>query len=359
MIGAELSLYSGKLRSYLIQKGIAFVERGSSPFEFVWTAKRRTHARAVPILITPEGEWLQDTSEIIDRLEQRFPERPVLPATPVLRFAAFLFELWGDEFWLPLAMHARWSHAENLPLFVHDAGDALLPAWPRWAKNLIGRNHARLMHALARAVGVTPEFAPLIDRFAQIQLDALDTHFAKHRFLFGDRASLGDFGLIGPLYAHLGRDPWPRRELIGPRPHLGAWIKRMFEPGASSGSFLAHDSVPPTLTPCLRSIVDEMLPFLDACAARVRSTPIVAADAPAAIRMLPEVTYPFAGGVHRRPGLSYPVWMAQRLLDSWRAAPLADRQAVRQWLDALGGGELLQLDLPRVRRIGLAAGRVI
>lgn len=130
-IGVQLSLYSGKTRAYLLHKRIPFVERASNPWEFFVTLPRRTHAAAVPVVITPEGEWLQDSSHIIDTLERRFPERPVLPATPVLRFAAYLFELWGDEFWLPLAMHTRWSHAdESTPLFVHDAGDARWTAAP-------------------------------------------------------------------------------------------------------------------------------------------------------------------------------------------------------------------------------------
>ncbi|MBK6559245.1 MAG: glutathione S-transferase C-terminal domain-containing protein [Comamonadaceae bacterium] len=41
-------------------------------------------------------------------------------------------------------------------------------------------------------------------------LDLLDAHFAQHRFLFGERPTLGDFGLVGSMYGHLGRDPGRR-----------------------------------------------------------------------------------------------------------------------------------------------------
>src|SRR5206468_10487627 len=97
-IGIELSLYSGKTRSYMLHKRIPFVERGSSAWELFRTVPRRTRASAVPVVITPEGEWLQDTSAIIDELERRFPANPVLPHTPILRFASYLFELCGGEF---------------------------------------------------------------------------------------------------------------------------------------------------------------------------------------------------------------------------------------------------------------------
>jgi len=358
MIGSELSLYSGKLRSYLLQKHIPFRETGTNPIEFFFTAPQKTNAAAVPILITLEGGWLQDTSAIIDEMEKRFPAIPILPETPVLRFASYLFELWGDEFWLPLAMHARWSHTENLELFVKDAGDALLPGFPLWLRNAVGRNHARLMRNMTKRLGVTPALSPLIDRFAQIQLDGLNTHFESHRFLFGERPSLGDYGLIAPLYAHLGRDPWPKRVLIAPRPHLKAWIERMFHPTGAPGAFDSGDRVPETLAPALRSIFDEMVPFIAACAAELRKMPISASDNQKAPRFFGEVSYPMAGGTHQRVGLSYPVWMAQRMLDVFSQMPPPHQGAVRAWLQSVGGENVLRLDLPRVKRIGLAAARV-
>ena len=357
MIGAELSLYSGKVRSYLLQKHIPFTETGTNPWQLFHTIRRRTNAAAVPVIITPQGEWLQDSSAIIDELERRFPTASVLPSTPVLRFAAYLFELWGDEFWLPLAMHARWSHDENRALFVHDAGEALMQGFPNWLKELLGNNHARLMRKLARSVGVTPEGAPVIDRFARIQLDGLDRHFATHAFLFGNRPSLGDYGLIGPLYAHLGRDPWPKRELIAPRPHLKAWIERMFEPADKPGDFDIDDSVADTLTPALRSIFDEMVPYIAACAAELRKTKPLSEGGKVA-RHLPEVSYPMAGGTHRRAALSYPVWMAQRMFDAFHTMPEPEQRRVREWLATVGGEHLFALHLPRVERIGLAAARV-
>jgi len=357
-IGIELSLYSGKTRAYLLHKRIPFVERGTNPWEFFHTIPRRTNALAVPVVITPEGEWLQDTSVIIDELERRFPAKPVLPETPILRFASYLFELWGDEFWLPLAMHGRWSHDENLPLFLHDVGTGLLPGLPRWMQRLAGRNHARLMRNHLPRLGIVPALTPLIDRFAQIQLDGLNRHFESHRFLFGDRPSLGDYGLIGPLYAHLGRDPWPKRELIAPRPHLKAWIERMFAPSDMPDEFQREDRIPDTLTPALRSIFDEMTPFLAACAQALRATPVMPENARKAIRYLGEVSYPLAGGTHRQQAFSYPVWMTQRMLDAYRRMSAPDAKIVRDWLESVGGKGVLELDPPRVKRVGLAAIRV-
>jgi len=357
-IGVEISLYSGKSRSYLRHKRIPFVERPTNPWEFFFKVPRRTQALAVPVVITPEGEWLQDTSEIIDELERRFPANPVLPTTPILRFASYLFELWGDEFWLPLAMHGRWSHDENRPLFLNDVGAGLLNGFPRWLQTAAAWNHVRLMRNHLPRLGITPEQTPLIDRFAQVQLDGLDRHFETHKFLFGDRPSLGDYGLIGPLYAHLGRDPWPKRELIAPRAHLAAWIERMMTPPEVSGEFQAEDRVPETLMPALRSIFGEMVPYLAECIRVIRTTPVFPEDSHKAIRFRDEIRYPLSGGTYRQTGLTYPVWMVQRLLDAFRQMSDGDQKAVRDWLDAVGGSAVLQLDPPRVKRVGLASARL-
>jgi alpha-amylase/alpha-mannosidase (GH57 family) len=76
------------------------------------------------------------------------------------------------------------------------------------------------------------------------------------------------------------------------------------------------------------------------------------------VRFLPEITYPMAGGNFTRQGLSYPVWMAQRMLDAFRKMSKEDADTVRAWLQSVGGEAVLELDLPKVRRMGLAAGRI-
>jgi glutathione S-transferase len=358
-IGCGLSLYAGKTRSYLIHKGIPFVERGPTLWDYLYAIPKRTGAAAVPVVITPEGEWLQDTSHIIDTLEARFPATPIVPSDPVMRFAAYLLELWGDEFLLPLAMYTRWSYPEeNQPFFVAELGPSLLPGMPRRLQNLAARSFTRMLTGHAEKLGVCPEMAAVHDRFAQIQLDGLERHFRENDFLFGGRPSLGDYGLIGPLYAHLGRDPWSKRELIEPRPHLKAWIGRMFRPIASSTSVSALDRVQETLMPALRSIFDEMVPFIRACASEVRNLPPLQSTTNSAPRFLGMIEHPMAGSTLRRCALSYPVWMTQRLLAIYAQMPEPDRQAVQFWLKSVGGETVLELDLPPMGRVGLSALRL-
>src|SRR3546814_7047902 len=102
----------------------------------------KTGAMVMPVVVTPEGEWLQDTTHIVDVLEQRFPDAPVLPATPRQRIVAELLEMWADEWWIPAAMHYRWSFPENYLLFEADAGNASSEAHTSELKSLMRLSYA-------------------------------------------------------------------------------------------------------------------------------------------------------------------------------------------------------------------------
>jgi len=116
--GIELSLYAGKVRSYLRKKRLPFVERSSAHPGFV-EAGEKVGNRKQPLLETPEGEVIQDTTEIIDFLEARHPESPVYPEGPCQRLVALFLELYGDEGLMKPAMHYRWNFPEQNDAFLH------------------------------------------------------------------------------------------------------------------------------------------------------------------------------------------------------------------------------------------------
>jgi len=354
LYGWHLSYYSGKVRCYLRHKQIPFIDRPVDFVTLMMRVKRRTGAVVMPVVVTPQGEWLQDSSAIIDELERRFPERSVIPVTPVRRFAAYLLETWGDEWWIPVAMHTRWSYPENYALFERDGGAALLPHWPRFLRNRAVATAANAMRGYLSRVGVTSEQAPLLERWTSDMLDALDRHFAAHRFLLGDAPTVADFGLVGSMYAHLGRDPWPKRELIDPRKHLRAWIDRMAEPDASVPSASAvSDEIPATLAPVLHSIASEFLPMIEATISAVNRH-IRSSDNEAELpRGLDPITFPLGSGQFSRVAVPFMLWKMQRLLDVYRAMGANEQGAVRRWLESQGCARLLDLSIPPLRRVAL------
>ena len=79
--GTPHSLYTGKIRSYLIKKGISFRERMPAEPAFQQRVVPVVGAVVVPILELADGTIVQDTSDMIDHLEQAFPARPMLPSS--------------------------------------------------------------------------------------------------------------------------------------------------------------------------------------------------------------------------------------------------------------------------------------
>jgi len=204
-------------------------------------------------------------------------------------------------------------------------------------------------------LGVTPEQVPAIEAWTESMLKHLDAHFATLPYLLGTRPSIGDFGLIGPLFAHLGRDPYPKQNLIEPRPHLKAWIARMQSPPKPlSGEFLAKDEVPATLTPIFESIFAEFWPFLARTQDQVtKALPTLRAGR-GFRRSLGEIEFPMAGRKFKRLATPFSLWKIQRALDVFGATPDRDRENVAAWLASVGGADAMQLAVtPRLKRIGL------
>ena len=115
--GIELSLYAGKVRSYLRKKKLPVVERGTDHPGFA-EAVAKFGREVQPLLVTPEGELVQDTTQIIDFLESRHPEFSVYPEGPCQHLLALLFELFGDEGLMKPAMNYRWNFPEHNDAFL-------------------------------------------------------------------------------------------------------------------------------------------------------------------------------------------------------------------------------------------------
>lgn len=357
LYGWPLSYYTGKVHSYLRYKGIPFRDAPADLFTLTRRIKRRTGSVVMPVVVTQDGDWLQDSSAIIDRFERDFSAPSVLPHDPVRRFAAMLLETWFDEWWIPVAMHTRWNHPENYALFERDAGAALLPFTPRVLRNMAAARIAARLRGYLPHVGIRPGQTALIEADAQAALAILEAHFASHAFLLGSRPTIADFGLAGPILNHLGRDPWPRREWIDKLPGVAAWQQRMatFD-GGTDMAVPDPEHVPATLDPIFHAIAAGFLPMAEAILARARE--VAAGQEAGALlpRGLGDVSFPMAGAPYSRAALPFVLWKVRRLQDLHHAMPQADGDRVAVWLRDFGLGALLTMDFPPMWRVGLMVG---
>ena len=108
IIGAEMSPYSVKVRSYFRYKGIPhqwILRNAASQAEFEKYAKMPI----IPLVVTPEGTGIQDSTPIIDRMEKLYPEPSIHPDEPVAQFISALIEEFGDEWGNKWMFHYRWA----------------------------------------------------------------------------------------------------------------------------------------------------------------------------------------------------------------------------------------------------------
>lgn len=345
LYGAEFSLYSGKARSYLRYKRIPFDEVLSSLQVYRKIIIPNTGVRFIPVVKTPAGEYLQDTSHIIDTLETAFVERPVLPATPRQRLASLLLELYGDEWLLMPAMHYRWNH-DNLPFIYDEFGRMLFPRWPGFVQRVMGKRVAARFSGLLPRLGISDANRDAIeDWFENDFLSTLNEHFTNHAFLFGGHPTIGDFGLIGPMYAHLYRDPAPGKMIRRIAPNVAAWVERMNKAGDISGDLLPDDAVPESLTPVFRRMFDEHWPVLTDTATQLgkwaQENP-----GPGVPRIIGEHRFSINGITETRAILPYSIWKMQRPLDYYRSLSGPDRQQADSFLQRVGGFDALQFQPP-------------
>ena len=79
IFGAEMSPYSVKVRSYFRYKAIPhqwILRNAASQAEFETYAKMPI----IPLVVTPDGVGIQDSTPIIDAMEKLFPAPSIHPA---------------------------------------------------------------------------------------------------------------------------------------------------------------------------------------------------------------------------------------------------------------------------------------
>ena len=154
LIAAEASYYSGKVRAYLRYKGIPFEELLATRKLYQELPVFQGGVRSIPVLLTPEGEALTDSTDIIDFCEVRFPEPSVWPTAPLQRLVALFFEIYADEWLLLPAMHYRWSYREeNYDFVVREFGATLLPDAPADEQRQAGEKAAAVFDPVPRCSG--------------------------------------------------------------------------------------------------------------------------------------------------------------------------------------------------------------
>ncbi|MEO1056056.1 MAG: glutathione S-transferase family protein [Actinomycetota bacterium] len=381
LYGAPVSLYTGKARSYLRKQGIEFVEVGPGANRYLNEIVPAVGRWIIPVMETPGGEIIQDGADIIDHFEkgpgQSLRRFEVYPDSPMLLAIAHVFELFGGEGLLRPAMHYRWNFDEdNLDFLASEFALLSPPVDDVTARRYFDRSSGRMRRAAVN-FGVTPESAPAIEAAFEEWLDLFSAHLVEHPYLLGGQPTIGDFGLIAAMWAHLYRDPKPSMLIKQRAPRVGRWVERMttaepylHEYARDDQWLVDPDDLPDTLLALMRYVAIEYLPEIAAhvefanewLAAHPDIEPGTNGLEHAADRTLAGARGAERGGVAtfewRGQQIStgvmpYRFWLMQRLHDDLALADTGGHAAVREVFGAVDLEPLLDLrTLRRVERDG-------
>jgi len=274
LYGMAASLYTAKARSYLRKQGITFTEYGVNSKHYGQQLLPELGRFIMPVIETPNGEVIQDSSDIIDYFEQQgSTHKPAYPTSAVLQAVSYLFELFAGEGLLRPAMHYRWNFdTQNLQYLKNEFVAGLAPpnADEQTATNLFDFARQRMRKA-CQGFGVSEQSTASIETSYKEFLNLFSKHLKEFPYLLGQQPTLGDYALMGPLYAHLYRDPAPGMLMRQIAPAVARWVERMNTTEDYWVEYMETDpplfdpqSIPPTLKALMRYIAIEFLPEVEA-----------------------------------------------------------------------------------------------
>ena len=195
--------------------------------------------------------------------------------------------------------------------------------------------------------------------------------------MLGDHPTIGDYGLIAAMWAHLYRDPAPAMLIKQRAPRVGRWVERMTTPELYlheypdvDGSLIDDTELPGTLLALMGYVAEEYLPeiaaHVDAANLWLSENPDIepgtnGLENPAARGLMGgrglvgsgAATFEWRGQQLTTGVMPYRFWLMQRLQDDLDAADAAAQAQARTAFAATGLEPLLDLrTLRRVERQG-------
>lgn len=349
LYGSEMSYFSGKARAYLRWRGIEFVEVQPTPDVMKSIIIENIGWPVIPVLRTPEGKYIQDTSDIIMHFEHQTSSQKALPPTPLQLMVTYLLQLFADE-WLTLpAMHYRWNHNEDW--IYGEFGKSAAPNGTAEQQYEAGKAVGQRFRGFVPMLGITPETAPGIEKAYEQFLADFSKHLEKLPYLLGTRASYADFALIGPLYAHQYRDKSTGEHMKRTAPKVADYVERVIAGEGRDGDFVPHDDIAATLLPILKVALGEHLPPLKATMDLYQDWAKTAEPRSEVPRGLGMVAFTTGGHSGTMGARTFSLLRLQDALDAYEIMLPSDKKRADSMLKAIGAEAFSSLRLsPRLTR---------
>lgn len=354
LYGAPLSLYTGRPRSYLIKSGENYREQTPTTRYFLDDIVPRAGGRSgMPTLETADGEVIRDGAAIIDHFEA-LNSRRFTPTGARQNVISLLFDVIGAEGLMRPAMHYRWNFPEANLAFLTFHFESCIPGWLDRAS--VAQKSMNQMRNAGQMFGAVPESFAVVESLYLQLADALNDHFGLHPYLLGGRPSIGDFGMIAPLYGHLGRDPAPLAIMQARAIRLFRWVERMNRPEPDVGEFelsnedyLASDEIPESLIRVLQQLATDFVPETIAAAKTINAWLEQEKPEPETIaeRGVGMAEFSLEGIGIKALAQPYRFYLLQRVHDAIASLEVDDRVAIDEILKKANMTALLETKLTR------------
>lgn len=335
LYGWEVSPYTAKIDAYLRYKKIPFVRKIPNAYTLLQTFPKQVGKTIMPVLRTPEGQLLQDSSHIIDVLEERYPSPSTLTFDdPIKTLMGFLLELHGDEWLCMLSLHYRWHYRENIPFLYKELGKSAAPYFPHFIQKKMVQGFVNRLSGYPSVLGINEHNQQALEDHAHQLFTTMNELLGKQAYLQGESPTHGDFSVFGHIYAHLHRDPFPK-DLIRQYQNLFDWMEAM----------KTGDKRIPSSSETQRKLILKLLRLLGEYHSPLLKSSIESLEVWAQTQS-PDTKIPQALGKTQlsltdppsdRVNQTYVYWMIQRAQDYLLALPqdaLKELQAFRQQLPA-------------------------
>jgi glutathione S-transferase len=258
--GHTLSFFTRKLTGFMTYKGLPWLQRVQTWPEHIL---QTDWPGGMPVVETPEGGIMWDTTAMILHLEHLYPENAVLPNDRTLRFLCFAIEDFSDEWIYRCGPPTRWYYADNAAQSGWNIGRELSVHAPMTCDEAAAAAQARLA-ASTPPFGVTSDNVQCwVDDVLRPWQRAIGALLETRHYLFGGRPSLADFAIYGGNEAHFNREPLCRRWLEEDAPAVVDHTHRLYEPeDLEFGDWCRPDDIPDALIELLRFMGRHYLPWV-------------------------------------------------------------------------------------------------
>ena len=177
------------------------------------------------------------------------------------------------------------------------------------------------------------------------------------RWLQAGKPCIGDFGMLVPLYGHLGRDPVPATLMQNMAPAVYRWVERMNRPEPDicevenlSEGFLPDDEIPATLIAVLKHLAIDFVPETRAACLNINAWLEAQGDLDGTnvARFVGEdATFEVRGVQMKTWSQPFRFYLLKRVQDEFESLGGADKEAAKALFDAIDMAEILDLKLNR------------